>query len=166
MSYTSLYVAREDGVMEDAGNFDAGSSFCAGFWIALSREYLGLDSAPLKQMQPLWDLVESEAVPLAYRIVLATMFDRALLQPEDFSLVACSLAEVRMWYRPIEAVGAALSAMGRILVELRADPTVRAVGFRWTSVAEDLWWVREGEEDGLPYSLLTDTGHTWLREIL
>lgn len=173
MSYTTLYVAREDGVMEDAGDFDAGSSFVTGFWMALVRQYLGRDEFPSNppdwqsQMQPLFDLVTSEQVPLAYRIVLATMFDRALLQPEDLLLVGFSLSEVKEWYRPIPEVAYALAKMESVLYSLRQRSEVRAVGFRWTSVAEDLWTIREqGEDEGHPYNVLTDTGHQWLREIL
>lgn len=172
MSRTTLYVAREDGLMLPDGDYDAGSSFLAGFWPALTKEYLGwnncqhVDRLMNNGLQPLWDLVGAEDVPLAYRIVLATTFDRALAQPEDALLVAAALTHTREWLKPIEAVDRALLRMEQRFFRMEFESGIRAVGWRWTSVAEDLWWVREGEEEGRRYNLLTDTGHTWLREIL
>lgn len=171
MSRTTMYAFPESGPGEKLAEFANAWGSAAYVWSSLSGSYLGGGAVWMSEAgsRRLWDLAGDEKLQPCERLTLASTFDRWLCGRESFAALAAAYRELVRLHPPGGAP-CHLPAMASLLDDLAAgrkhglDFPPRAVGWHQTSVAENLWWVREGEGGGRMYDLSRDSGHHWLHE--
>jgi hypothetical protein len=134
----------------------------ARIWNALFDRYLKdplneYDSWMLtRSQQKLWDIVKRQDLQPFERIVMAATFDYAIISKEHFATFAADLRKFVQLYPVAGATVDHLPAWADLIESNKAQ----AIGFRGTSVAENVWIGYNGETDeSVPYDLATGTRH-------
>ncbi|MDE2102664.1 MAG: hypothetical protein KGL39_35800 [Patescibacteria group bacterium] len=167
MSSTVLFGAPEGGTFRKIASFGNSWGGAAFVWYALSERYLGDKTAWMNgRVEELWALAEDVRLQPFERDTLLSTFDRALVRSDGFSCLAASFRTFVAAYPPGEYV-CHLMAQADFLDSLaHGDGDLcfvpHAVGWQQTTVGENLWNVRIGEDDTRPYDLARDTGHFFL----
>lgn len=169
MSYVTIHKVPEVGAIEsyaEAENAWLGAMY---IWESMYLRYVSkgvydLDQVRMnmhRNMQSVWDLAKDEQIPLEFRIVLTTTFDKVMVRRADLPRVIGAFSSFRLAFGGDNNLGQQQKA----LRELLNDETCYAVCWTQTSVADDIWMVYEQEKDDHRwYDLSRDTGH-WFLEL-
>lgn len=174
MSYSEIMIANADGDLCGALELRNSHGTAAMVWTALCRKYADkmydrLQKPPYELMmwEDLWKATQDGRVELRWWEwnVLNWTYDRALIKGEDLETFVSSL---RMFEEAHALPGYVchLPATADYLVGLLTGERPRAIGLYATSVSDNPWWVRSGNEDeeGRSYNIDRDTKH-WFVEI-
>lgn len=171
MSSTVLYAAPEGGTFGRIAEFRNSWGGAARVWSALCKRWLGDDCYWLtmrgdEQQAKVWALAKDERLSPAERIVMAATFDRVLVRRDELPRLAEHFREFDRLY-PVSGVANHLPAQAALFDRLAGpdhglDFVPFAVGWQQTTVSENPWWTRLGEDDGRPYDLSQDEGHWFL----
>lgn len=136
MSFTTLYVARENGDLEAHRDFSNAHRGALLVWFTLAKKY-GVENPELMLMneaksKEVWGLAKDPKVSEADRITMKTTFDRVLVLPADFQKVVDALRESYKDMPPHCSINEQADA----IEELIGNPTVAAIGWNQTSVCQ------------------------------
>ncbi len=168
MSRTTMYAFPKSGPCVELAEFPNSWGSAARIWNALSERYLGERVVWMlpNRSEQLWALVDDPQLTQAERDVLESTFDHVLVHRNDFDYLAGVYRAFSLFYPPgksachLNAIATVLEQLvdGKMVVSFE----VYAVGWRWTSCAENLWQVRDENDDSRPYNLALDSRHRWL----
>jgi hypothetical protein len=168
MSRTTIFAAPESGPFVPVAEFQNSWGSAMYVWNALGKKYFGNDCYVLFSADSFWPLWKDPRLTEDERATFVSTFDKCLVRAGDARRLAKLFREfVRR--HPRAGVVCHLPAMADVLDDLpaRCDGFApAAVGWRQTSVSENPWWVRTGEDEGRPYDLSLDAGHFFLFEEL
>jgi hypothetical protein len=165
MSKTTMYAFPTSGPRKVFKEFFNAWGSAFRVWKALATKYLGNGFGWMlngSEAQKLWDLSTDVRLSPTERIVLLSTFDYALVNVDKMASVSTAFRDfVRMY--PTKNV-CHLTSFADALDEIREgrhglEIDVIAVGWQQTSVNENPWWVREGEEEGRSYDMSKDNKH-------
>jgi len=145
MSYTTLFKVPKSGEIEDYAEFKNAFRGAFNVWSEMAKAFLCMEDLPMSRdggMKQVWDLAQSENVPLNDRIVMASTFDRVMVKREHLFLVAAAMDDFANRYDPGH-----LPEQAKKLRELAKDESCFAVCWRQTSVTADMWMEQTGEID-------------------
>lgn len=164
MSFTILFKVPESGEIEEYVRYQNAFQGAFNIWEEMTGHYLGLPTVPMfGNMQPVWDLAESERVPLNDRIVMLSTFDNVMVRRENLPTLIAAFRDFATRFDPGH-----LLAQAAALEKLVDDPTCYAVCWNQTSVNGDMWLEPSGEVDEYDYPIYRlydiskDTGHWFL----
>lgn len=165
MSYTRVYAMPKTGPVEPVETFRNSYGFGARIWTSMSLRYFNEkpDMFGEGAIQKVWDLWKNPEVPVAYRAVMLSTFDYAVIEWERLREMAAHYRAFRTSMPVEEQAADHLLEISELLEDLfigqRRD--MAGVCFYPMSVAEDLWEVPDdGEEDECRfYDFSRDEGH-------
>jgi hypothetical protein len=166
MSRTTIYAAPKSGPMYEIAEYPNAWGSAAYVWSALCGAYLGDSSFWMmrsSEAEKLWALAKDPSVSECERLTLLSTFDRAMVRHDSFLKIAQAFREFHAKYPPKGVCH--LLSWAALLESLASDEQVFAIGWQQTSVSENLWQVREGEDTWRPYDLARDAGHFFVGEI-
>lgn len=165
MSYSTLYVFREDGNAAAHQKYTNAFGAAARVWQALAEKY-GRTLHPEGRLpfmmdlwKEIWKIEDVTAIPWWEHNVLHWTFDRALIRSQD---VPIFIESMRRFETELPISGFShLSAVAQTLEDLfsKGDAFL-AIGFQHTSAAENAWLVyNQKTEEEVPYNILKDSNH-------
>lgn len=170
MSYVTIHKMPESGAIEEYVEIHNSWLGAMYIWESMYLRYISLGVYDMAQvhinmmnrdMQKVWDLAKNEQIPLAFRIVLITTFDKVIVRRSDLPRVISAFSDFLMAFNGDNNLVEQMNA----LRELSKDETCYAVCWTQTSVADDIWRVYEVEnDDSRWYDVSRDTGH-WFLEL-
>jgi len=152
MSYTTVKALVIGGRSEDIEELRNSHGSAPVIWDPLCQRYLG--TGPFSwslddTIDRLWPLWRDPALPEHQRAVLRMTYDYAYVSKKDFGRAA---ADIRKFLVDFPVNPQYVNHWPRIAEIFEGNPDVPAIGFEWTSCAEDLWrggWDEDEEEYGL-----------------
>lgn len=184
MSCSTLYIARQDGLVRSYKEYRNGYGYAMPIWNYLAKKYLrksGESDTDLNirwfirgQGKEVWDLWKDPRVEKWEKVCLNASFDKAMARREDFIEIAEAFEHFHSEYTNGEPGNVCHYA--EMAGDIRAlESEVQAIGWRATSVSESLFWVYDDCEcpkcgdshrmqDGRPYDMNKDKGHWWIME--
>lgn len=160
MSYTTLYVVREDGKLEENAAFRNAHRGALLVWIELARKY-GIDSPEMvllneAKAREVWGLAKDPRVSEADQIAMKTTFDRVLVVPADFEKVVSALRESAKSLPDHCSIKDQADAIELLI----GDTTVVAVGWNQTSVTQA--WEDYYSDESEDYNLTRAHKHWYM----
>jgi len=173
MSSTTLYIAKEDGIVQSHQTFQNSWGAAPFIWSALVKKY----SSEMYRNHPknpefmgdwvdLWDRVKDGTLNLEwweYNTLIWT-YDYVALKREDFALMAESMQKFAaahcQWDKISHVRGVAAT-----LEKLSQQSDIILSCTHMTSTSDNLWYIRlpdNAEEEERPYNFLIDTKHEFL----
>ena len=146
MSYTTIKAVWPNEKHENLEELRNSHGSAPIIWDYFSQQYLGKKSAWLFDSNSLWPLYKRKDIPKFLRAVLMMTYDRAYVEKKYYAQAAKDIEEF-LKIAPIPHDYA--NHWPRILELFKSDPDIPAIGFRMTSVSEDLFngeWNEELEE--------------------
>ncbi len=148
MSRSSVFAIRADGLVDHVGDALNSWGTAAMIWSALAKKYNVHD--PLSwgrdrpEVEPMWTLHNTHPLDEVERAALLFTFDRAYARTSNIPKLSAALRE---FYRR-HGAGLVDTAVrvADILDAVQADPGIRGVCFQMTSVSENPWSIRDGED--------------------
>lgn len=168
MSYVTIHKVPEKGEITDYAEIKNAWLGAMYIWESMYLRYISLGVYDMAQvqinmmnrdMQKVWDLAKDEQIPLAFRIVLITTFDKCMVRRSDLPRVISAFSDFLMAFSGENN----LVGQMNVLRELSKDETCYAVCWTQTSVADDIWHVYESD-DFRWYDVSRDRGH-WFLEL-
>jgi hypothetical protein len=140
MSSTVVFGAFEDGDMLEVGAANNAWQGAMHVWRTLGAKYLGSDAAVAMFPERLWALHEDKRLSEAERLVHVATFDRAYVRRGNILRVADAL----------EAFEPRTDNLMHQAALLRTSyyNGARVVGWRQTTVSENLWEIDDEDEGG------------------
>lgn len=129
----------------------------AAVWTVLSAKYLGNESAWLtgeRNLQPLWDLWKDPRLSYDERVAHLFTFDGAVVGYETRHEAAMALREFSPNIDP-----ACVNHMDAIAGELEKADECYGFCFHQTSVSENPWMIRQGEDSYVQYDFANGNKH-------
>lgn len=182
MSHVTLYGFPDHGRAVRLTEFPNNHRGAPLLWNALARWYglvgpgESIIGAGKEKHDALWALAQDPAVPRAHRLALRMTFDRVILRPAHYRVMARALGststDIRFGFptrRPIrEQYGdpGHLPEWARVL-EVCAELNAPTRGLAWDhcSAIDSFWSVQEGEDDWRPYDLDRDLRHHYVEAV-
>lgn len=142
-------------------------------WSAFAEQYAGergaVDPMTMRrgpEVEKFWALTKDPTISRAHRLVLGMTYDRVLIRRTEL-LVFADAIESFVSDLPLKYGAGHLLPWARAFRELATREDVVAVGFIATSVADDVWLVRDEDpesEECRPWDLSRDTGHKFVSD--
>lgn len=154
MSYTTIKALWPGEKHEDLKELSNSHGSAPIVWGELSVRYLGAKDRFSwgtlfgGSTENLWALYKHLGIPEAYRAVLMMTFDYAYVTKKDYKRAA---ADIRKFLADFPQPSEYVNHWPAIAELFESDPDIPAIGFRCTSVSEDLFqgpWDEEKEEYG------------------
>jgi hypothetical protein len=168
MSYTTMFVVKNNGEVLPLSEFSNSWGSAAMVWTALCEKYNVRDKygyTSFDAWQDLWKLEQEKTVKLEQfeRNVLFSTYDNAMVASKDFLKFADSLRKFQEVHAKPKQV-CHLSAFADKIEKIKDDYI--GVCFWQTSVADNPWSEYDGKTDEFfPYNTNTGTKH-WFIEVL
>ena len=156
MSYTTIKAVWPGEKHEDLEELRNGHGSAPVIWGAMCERYLGKRNQWLFESDQLWPLYKRQDIPSCLRAVLMMTYDRAYVERKDYAQAADDIEEFLRLLPPPESH---VNHWPHIASLFRSNPDIPAIGFRCTSVSEDLFqgeWNEETESYEQP-----DWGRFW-----
>lgn len=154
MSCSCLYKVFQDSPIELVGEFGNSWGFAMRIWNSLAIKYMKLECFPLHELlkpneeslcSKFWKLASDKNVPLRDRIVLASTYDRVIIEKERLADLADCYDEFEKEYAYAGVTN--LPAIAKVLRELQNEDGFVGVVFHVNSVTENLWETYNEEKD-------------------
>jgi hypothetical protein len=168
MSYTTVYLIRSSGDLEEIVELQNAHGFAPYVWSVLCKRYLGAAAAwcTEEDAEKLWALGYDKKVPRAWRAALLCTYDFALIEHNRFCEVAGLLREFSKDTYSVSCV-CHFSEIVRLLEQHASDTDVIGMCFYPSSISDNLWFEYDGAEgEDRPYDVKAGTKHFFVGETL
>lgn len=146
MSYTTMYAFNAEGDGVVFGEFHNAFRSAFRVWKALVEKFFpDLLFFDEKAFAKAWRLFDDPAQPIWLRLTLGATFDKVYVSRADFRALAEAFEQFEAEF-PFDAdstggPASSLLAQARALKDAAGNSDIVAIGWRQTSVSENLFWV-------------------------
>lgn len=165
MSYTKLYLVPKKGPVEEHAAFQNAWGSACRIWAAVGHRYFGwLETPPMmnnEAMELMWKFPFDLDYPYEDRIVVASTFDRAMVQREHLQTLALAYRNFERRFPPGKSVSH-LPAQADCFEKLAEDKRCFGVCWTQTTVVQGHWIVQRDGEPPRGYDLSLDNDHQFI----
>lgn len=152
MSRVTVYAIRNDGQVESFGDARCAPACAMHIWHELYKQWFNKPMPFGDSCESLWREFYNPQRPELERIAMGFTFDTVWVKRENIERLVDALKAFWRGHAFIDYRGCAHAVSDTIpkvvdLLERVAVEDVRGVCFQQTSVADTVWWMRDGEDD-------------------